>query len=193
MPGGQYGEDKVLEEYFKDQDIGLVVDAGAANGTDGSNSWMLLKRPGWSGVLIEPEPEQFAELSALYEHRHRISTVNCALGTEERVASFYCARQVSTLCPEWRDRCIEIHRLDFKEIQVNVFTLSDVMIDHNVEAIDFLSIDCEGRDVDVLNSLDLERWRPRLICLEAKGHHIDGYLTYCHTRGNTFYAREEEI
>ena len=60
--GGQYGEDDLLREFFGDQEQGFVVDVGAADGKDNSNSWMLLKRPGWSAVLVEPEQSPFEML-----------------------------------------------------------------------------------------------------------------------------------
>ena len=55
-------------------------------------------------------------------------------------------------------------------------------------AIDFLSIDCEGADPDVLTSLDLDRYQPRLICMEI-AYPIPGYEVWRRTTGNTLYVQ----
>jgi hypothetical protein len=94
------------------------------------------------------------------------------------------------LLREWRDRCIEVHGIKYVDHLVTVQTLSAIM--SILEApceIDFLSIDCEGMDVEVLNSLDLSIWKPRLICMETKVP-IQGYHRFCETHGNWFFERD---
>lgn len=186
--GSQCGEDKVFEEYFGDK-IGYVVELGAADGKDNSNSYHLIQR-GWSGILLEPDPEQYAELLSLYHDNNNVKAANVAAGTQTGQKTFYTNRQVSTLDPSWRDRCIEVHNLVYDEITVIVMTLTFILEQMECPKVfDLLSIDCEGMDQDVLASLDLGIFQPELICIEAAPSEIPGYVQHHKTCGNTIFRR----
>jgi len=195
MVGGQYSEDVLLLRWFKDQPLGFVVEIGAANGQDDSNSHCLIQK-GWSGILIEPEPEQFADLQKFYRNRPDVVCVQEAADLESREVDFYCGEQVSTLCPVWRDRYVQMYGIDYKTIRVLTRHLGDIL--KNVKApkrIDFLSVDCEGRDVRVLRSMDWDYFDVGLVCTEARcdpfmasvGFH---FVQQTHPlRGNKFYGK----
>lgn len=188
--GSQYGEDEVLEDFFKGQDRGFLVDVGAADGEDNSNSWKLLQRPGWGGILIEPELSQFQILQKRYQGRENVKCIQMAVGASPTQQILFCSKQVSTLLPSWRDRCIEVHGVPYTTQKVEVRTLTGIMDRADAPAhFDFLSIDCEGMDMEVLQSLNFLWFSPRLICLEVKGATIPGYKVLSSTRGNTFYVK----
>lgn len=194
--GSQYGEDTILQEFFKDQQYGIVVDVGAADGFDNSNSYELLKRPNWTGLLIEPEITQFEKLKNRYQNNSRIKCLNCAIGKESGTQKFYTCLQVSTLKEYWKKNCESTYNVTYGETLVNVNTLTNVLFSWFQEfysigilpEIDFLTIDCEGTDFEVLQSLDLRIFRPRLICLECATN-IPGYKELIKTTGNTLYVR----
>lgn len=192
MPGGQYGEDRILKLFFRNQPTGFLVDVGAANGFDNSNSYMLLKKaPGWVGLLIEPEPSQFAELQKLYQDNQKAILLNCGVGTGGK-GILYCGGQVSTFKPDVRDRCVEVYGIDYKEVEVPMRSLTAILADMNApKEIDFMSIDCEGMDYDVWQTLDTKMFSPRLVCIEGSGYAMHGYVEFCRTVGNTFYLRED--
>lgn len=189
--GGQYGEDAVLLRFFREQSSGFLVDVGAADGRDNSNSYMLLLHPNWKGVLIEPEPVQMAELAQFYQGRSGITLVQQAVAREEKDVQLFCCRQVSTLKTEWRDRCIQVHKVDYKEVRVHARPLFSILDEAQVpKEFDFLSIDCEGMDREVLDTLWEGGYKPRLFCIEAKGMPPPaGYREYAQTSGNVFYER----
>ena len=193
MIGSQYGEDEVIHKFFQGQHLGFLVDVGAADGIDNSNSFFLIQE-GWSGILIEPDPEQFKELQAAYIDSKVVTCLQVACGKYQSVQTLYCGRQVSTLDTTWRDRCIDAHKINYKEVKTIVKPLRHILDELSVKkTFDFLSIDVEGLDAEVLESLDLNKYQPRLICIEAK--HCDeyvanwGYKRYAETRGNVFYAK----
>ncbi len=197
MAGGQYGEDVLLLERFKEQAQGFVVEIGAGNGVDNSNSWCLIQK-GWGGILIEPEPIQFDALQEFYKDRPDVECVQVAAGMELGQFPFYCGGQVSTLCPTWRDRCIEAHGIDYKEISVFVRPLGDILKKAGAsQRIDFLSIDCEGRDFDVLQSMDWGWFDVGLVCTECRrdpymdsiGFDFIGRTVPELDKGNKFYAK----
>ena len=192
MPA-QYGEDAVFAEIFKGKQGGVVVEAGAANGVDNSNSHILITEHNWTGILIEPEPEAFDALDTYYAARQEHDVWLCpnACGTREGTETFYCGGQASTLDIAWRDRCIDRHQIPYTEVQVEVKRLDRILDWFEIPtAFDLLSIDCEGRDMDVLASIDLDRYKPAYICIDAKGALIAGYTVLHATRGNVIYKRD---
>jgi FkbM family methyltransferase len=191
MPG-QYGEDKIILEFFKGPAVGTVVDVGAADPQDNSNSEVLLAK-GWQGILIEPEPNQFAGLQKFYTHNPRVHCVNTAVGTPARSATFHRNKQVSTFLPEWRKRCEEKYNLIYIEMEMTIKPLTDILNDLGVEQVDFLSVDTEGMEVEVFASFDWKRWRPKLVCTEGGMGALPqyGYKLFTTTNGNRFFVPEE--
>ncbi len=195
MSGGQYGEDAILLDYFKGKK-GFLVDVGAANGRDNSNSIRLLEQ-GWSGLLVEPDPDQYAELLGLWFHRiPDVIAKECACGSVEREETFWSCGQVSTLDPEWKARCELKHKVTYVPHRVQVKRLDNLLLDAfpRVNKINFLSIDCEGRDKDAIQSLSINIYQPDLICVESRaaGHWTEqfGYEFAFETRGNRFWRRK---
>ncbi len=190
---GQYGGDRILALVFRDQETGLLVDVGAADGYKNSNSIGLLKRPGWKGILIEPEPDQFLELKFRYRNRNNVVCLNCAVGSEEGIKDFYCAGQGSTFKEETKKFFEEYRGVIYgPTIPVQIFALTRILEDQIIEQdIDFLSIDVEGMDYDVWMSLDKSKFSPKLICIEGKRYSMEGYKKLCSLGGNIFYLRED--
>jgi FkbM family methyltransferase len=188
--GGQYGEDDILLKFFQDINYGFVVDVGAADGKDNSNTYNLLKKLGWKGILVEPEPIQFKALQERYEHNDDVLCLNCAVDAEMGTKPFWCGLQVSTMVPAWRDACVKAHGIDYKEIEVDTMPLDLIMEGADApEEFEFLSIDCEGMDFAVLQTLNLKKYKPQMICLEGHGYTIEGYAQYKTTVGNSLYVR----
>ena len=186
--GGQYGEDRFLEKFFRGIPKGFLVDVGAADGRDNSNSFRLLQHRRWRGILIEPEPKQFQALQNRYRGRPDVVCMNYGVGGVEGERVLHCAAQVSTFLPAWRDRCIESYGLEYEDVSVMVKPLTKILQELKAPSrIDFLTIDCEGMDLEVLQSLDFELYHPRLICMEGKGLSISGYKEIYSTLGNVFF------
>lgn len=190
---GQYGEDRILKLVFKDQPAGLVVDVGAADGYWNSNSIMLLQRPLWRGVLVEPEPVQYEQLTKRYQHRPDVVCCQYAIGKQEGTRTLWCGGQSSTLKDNHKRASEEAYGIEFTSTQVKVITLTKMlkMVEVDTLAIDFLSIDAEGMNYEVWQTLDIKRFAPRLVCIEGKGYAMHGYRELCQMPGNTFYMRED--
>jgi FkbM family methyltransferase len=189
---GQHGEDRVLNFIFKDQPTGLVVDVGSADGYLGSNSFGLLCKPGWDGILIEPEPKQFQELKDRYKNREGVICINCAVGTNEGVKTFYCGGQVSTFVEDVKKSAEVNYGIKYIETKVEIKTLSRILEEAKAEKqIDFLSIDAEGMNYDVWQSLNPFLYSPRVVCIEGTGYVMIGYKELCRVGCNTFYLRED--
>ena len=191
---GQYGEDRILALVFRDQPDGYLVDVGAADGSTNSNTVNLLKRPGWRGLLIEPEQTQFWKLGDVYRDHPNVAVLNYAISTREGKGLLWCGGQVSTISPAVKKSAEDSHGTIYTQQEVQMVTLTRVLSAANAPAdFDFLSIDAEGMDWEVWQSLDKGRFSPKLVCIEGTGYRMEGYYQLCQVGGNTFYIRDDVL
>jgi FkbM family methyltransferase len=194
----QHGEEKILSQFFGDKNNGFLVDIGAMDGVTYSNSRYLIEHKSWSGILVEPHPLYYKNLSDLYKDNDKISILNVGCFNVEKEVDFYIYStgidsSVSTMSDVFKKRVIDHHGDKFREtITVKTQTLNNI-ISNNV--VDFLSIDAEGVDMEVLESNNWTKNRPRLVCVEHSMDinvllnfmmHIE-YSVYSKTDGNTFF------
>ncbi len=83
----QFGEQRLILDFLavRPPAVRYCVDAGAFDGTTGSNTRALFEL-GWGGIAIEPNPRSFERLRRLYEHRRDIVCVQAALSDAPRSA-----------------------------------------------------------------------------------------------------------
>jgi len=165
-------ESKLVWQYFGRQTHGVFVDVGANHPTEQSQTWFL-ELKGWSGILIEPN-SQLCRL--LREQRPRSKTVQAAVCSPEQVgeADLYIGAcdAHSAVTPQFD------HALKGETERVMMRTLDSILIEAGISSVDFLSVDVEGMEIDVLKGLTLPDYRPQLILIEDHfyNHKIHSYL-----------------
>ena len=152
----------VLEERAD----GFFVEFGATNGIEGSNSYLMESRLGWSGILAEPARCWHNDLqrnrSVAISHKcvWRESGVRLSF-RETRDAGF------STLDNFSANDHHRARRTMSKIYEVETITLSQLLHDHTApNVIDYMSIDTEGSEVDILEVFDFTRHRPLVLTVE---------------------------
>ncbi len=154
-------ETLMVREFFGNKPAGFFVEVGANDPVEGSQTWHL-EQAGWSGVLVEPQPDLAETLRQT--RTAKVCAVACSspeyaggtlpLHIAGPFSSFDPALMVAGVKPA-------------APIEVPVRTLDSVLTDAGAPApIDFLSVDVEGHEINVLSGFDFVRWRPRLILLE---------------------------
>jgi FkbM family methyltransferase len=160
-----FGLEEFLSEHLGAQP-GIFVEAGAADGVFQSNTYWLERRFGWSGVLIEPVPEMAREAAL---SRPASTVVQCALVSnafrDDTVGILYAGamthvsglQRMAPRVPSGRRR----------NLVVPARTLTAVLNEAGVRAVDFLSLDVEGYEGPALEGLDLDAIRPRFMLIEV--------------------------
>lgn len=202
----QAGEDAIASYFFSSLGIQkpTYLDIGTNDPIYGNNTFLFYKR-GSRGVCIEADPSL---MPAIRKARHNDVLLNAAVTFDDRKeAEFYIfeERAHNTLSKEEA----EIRQQDQRSrlvdtIRIPLVSINEVIAQHLKKAPDFLSIDVEGVDLEILKSLDLERFRPALICAETVafswdhtnekdseiGAHLQSkdYEVYADTHINTLFA-----
>lgn len=197
----QYGEEQILVKFFGNKRNGLVVDIGAADGSRYSNSYWLITK-GWKGVLIEPNKKNFEKLQNTHKYRlESVVLINEAAGKETiKNSTIYCDRndhheQLSTLSSTQVEHCKKIYNCNFYEQPITVTKTSEIFEKNNILHIDFLSIDTEMLDYEVLLGIDFKKVDISLICVEHNNPELEKlmnenhYKFYDKTIGNIFYKK----
>lgn len=154
-------ENKLKAEFFAATPRGYFVEVGANAPVEGSQSWQF-EQAGWNGVLVEPQPDLAAKLMA--KRRAKVVAAACSSPKNAgRLMTLYVLGPHSSLNPELAVTGVEAETA----IKVPVRTLDDILEEAGApRPLDFVSIDVEGHEVDVLAGFDIGRWRPRLILME---------------------------
>lgn len=163
----QEGEDLILGRLLEDRRDGFYVDVGAHHPLRFSNT-AYFSVQGWSGINIEPDPDGAALLARL---RPRDITLNVGIGTTNGRLPFH---RFDDPALNTFDAMLAANRLQttgyrFRElVEVPVMRLDEVLDQHlpTGRHIDFLTVDAEGNDADVLASNNWRRFRPTIVLAE---------------------------
>jgi FkbM family methyltransferase len=158
-------EDVILNRVFAGKSDGFYIDVGAGHPeTDSVTRWLYGQ--GWCGVNVEPVPFLHELLVA---SRPRDVNLNCAVGAHaEPSRTFY---EVSiTGWSSFDPDCIALarqHDATITERTVPVLPLRDICARHVHGPIDFLKVDVEGWEREVLSGGDWQSYRPKVVVVEA--------------------------
>jgi FkbM family methyltransferase len=190
-----YGEDLVVLHLLRDKvrepRKGVYVDVGAFDPALFSNT-LLLNQHGWRGINIEANPLRIERF-----RRMRPGDINlCAVVSDrprEVLYLHYAIEGHNRLAePDEPNRASATGAPPVRTDAVKAVTLAELLRPHLPDgaAIDFLNVDCEGEDLNVLRSLDWSRWQPLVAAVEAYGDaEREAVRGFMRERGYTLVAQ----
>ncbi|TMV13765.1 FkbM family methyltransferase [Arenibacterium halophilum] len=133
---------------------GFFVEFGATNGVELSNSYMLERDYGWTGILAEPAKGWHDDLRA--NRSARIDTRCVWKESGETVNFVQTASAINSAISSFVKTSRKVRGQSY---DVETVSLNDLLTQHDAPSvIDFISIDTEGSEFDILNALDFDRW-----------------------------------
>lgn len=190
------GEDLLLASLVGEGNRGFYVDVGAHHPKRISNTCYFYRR-GWRGINIDPSPGMKRLFDA---YRPRDINLECGVAREPGIMVYYMfdESELNGFSMELSEERVQIggfHLVGQKEVEV--VPLNRILDEHlppGVE-IDFLSVDVEGMDLDVLVSNDWSRYRPRFVLVEIKGDLADVQASPVHALlvGRGYHLRGKTV
>lgn len=185
-------EEHYILNHFKGKQ-GTFLDVGAYDGIDLSNTRALAEL-GWGGICFEPNPNIFEKLCHNQMKYNNIYCYKMALGefngtfTMQMNNTYYSTLKKSET-QRWNNQ------YEFKEVDVEVIDFKTFMITSPYKTFDFISIDCEGVDYEVLIQMDLNDLKTSMICVETNGKETQKYVDYVKKFGrfNLVHMNPENI
>jgi len=145
---------------------GYFVEFGAANGVDNSNTYLLEKEFGWQGILAEPA-RSFQ--TSIRKNRSANLEPCCVWRESGSQVTFNESdiTELSTIAEFSGSDCHQEKRKNGSIYQVGTISLNDLLDKYEApKEIDYISMDTEGSEFEILNAFDFSRYSARVITCE---------------------------
>lgn len=158
-------EDTHLGLVLGDVASGTYIDVGGGHPVADNVSFHFYLK-GWRGLVVEPQDA----LARLYAHvRPRDATVSTLVGRQDGEIDFHMVEGMhgfsTTVADNARTASDLGARITTKRMPMR--TLASLVAEHGLTRVDFLKVDVEGAEADVLAGNDWTRLRPRVVVVEA--------------------------
>jgi len=160
----QFGEDIAINRFFSNKGNGFFVDVGCFHPLFYNNTWKLYKK-GWRGVNIDIDAVKIE----VFDIR-RPDDINISCAVSNKNGEIDCYQDGDYSLTTTIDKDFSEVKGGYKKKTVLSKSLTSILdsTKYKSTCIDFLSIDAEGSDLDVIKSLDFDRYLPRLIAIEVE-------------------------
>ena len=164
----QLGQDLWALEKSNYKQDGFFVEFGATDGVLLSNTYLLEKEYGWNGLCAEPNPIFFEKLK---KNRNCITDDACIYAHTGEKLSFILANEFGGLEEQAmagkHKENVQAYKSDDQTITVETISLNDFLKVHNApKDIDYISIDTEGSEYEILSTFPFSKWNVRLFTIE---------------------------
>jgi FkbM family methyltransferase len=206
----QVGEDKIVTYLLYSLNIfkPTYLEIGTNQPVICNNTYLFYLR-GSKGVCIEPDPEMYKQIK---KKRRRDTVLNIGIGPgKESQAPFYLFPGKVNGWSTFSESEARIRQAESgikpEVITIPIRNINDVIAENFDTCPNFISLDVEGLDLEILQSLDFDRFKPEVICVETISFSIDnteekltdimdfmhskGYFTYADTHVNTIFCRKD--
>jgi FkbM family methyltransferase len=192
----QTDQEQIIEKFFRaarPRDR-VFVEVGGFDGVHYSNVRRLQESGGWTGLSVEPVEKNYKKLVKSYKGRP-VVCVRAAVGTQAGEAELHVSTyphladwgsDVATFVPDRKTEWVDKFGAEWVVERVPVKPLTAILDENGITRFDLLSIDVEGHDLAVLQSLDFARFRPQLIIIEY-GKDRAPILSFMTEKGYTLY------
>jgi hypothetical protein len=168
----QFGEDKFILDLFDKDYRGKYLDLGCYHPTRHSNTHILYQS-GWTGINIDLNPLTIELFNFM---RPKDFNYNIGISNSEEEKELYFINEFNTqntLDKNQLNFLKNHHNVKDREIlktKLNTKKLETILLDNNFHNIDFFNIDIEGHELEVIESIDFDKFKFKYICIEMIQH-----------------------
>jgi FkbM family methyltransferase len=170
----------VMHNIFNNTKNLFFIDVGAHDGLCSSNTAYAEMDLDWNGICVEPHPDVYPKLIK----NRKCKTYNCCISENTQEVEFCSIRGYSemlsgiksTYDEKHMDRIkneITTHGGELNIIKIQSKTLNNLFEENNINHVNYLSIDTEGSELNVLKSVNLNKYKIDVISAENNGYNSD--------------------
>lgn len=162
-------------QYLRNKKLFFFVIIGANDGTTGEIIYDIAMKENLSGICVEPIADIHQELTKAYKENINVKCINAAIHSTKKSIKMYKVKP-GTNYPNWAHGInsfkknhllkAKVSESDILEEEVMCYSLSELFEKENILKIDYLQIDVEGYDFEVLKMLDFSKYKPEIIRFE---------------------------
>lgn len=164
-------EQRLVELFFGESGDGYFIEVGANEPTQTSQTWQTwhLERKGWHGILIEPIAELCDQLRSQRPHSVVVQAA-CGAPEQRGAATLHVAEGLTRSTLERNTVALNVNFTRTETVAVK--TLDDILEELQPPQVDFVSLDVEGLQLNVLRGFNLQKYHPRLLLVEDHLHNL---------------------
>lgn len=208
----QFGEDILIgyffEQYLKNSSP-TYLDIGTNHPVNGNNTYLFYLKNCF-GVCVEPDPVLYKEILS---KRHKAIVLNAGvgIGTETEGTLYNFPEPYTGWNTFSKEEAVNRQKetgINYAEsAKIPFLSINEIMEKYFKPCPDFVSIDVEGLDFDILRTLDFKRFKPAVFCVETMSFSVsmeaqkcsdiidllsnNGYVSYADTHINTIFVRQD--
>jgi FkbM family methyltransferase len=160
----QIGQDIFIDILNSKKEKGFFIEIGVGDGVNISNTYFLEKIRNWNGVLCEPDKSSHSSISA----NRKATLCKDALFNKAGTIDFYSIdgnTELSTI--NMTKDMNSSMRKNYSKYEVNTLTFGEFAIKYNIPtSIDFISLDTEGTELEILSTIDFSKYQIGAFCIE---------------------------
>ena len=162
----QFGEDKKIIKFFKNKKEGVYLDVGCFHPIRQNNTYLMHKL-GWMGINIDLNP---LSIDLFKVARPKDINICAAVSGKKSSKNLFFDHQLSSLNTLSKNHTLFIKKAfgikKLKKKKIKTRTLNEILITNRIKKIDFMNIDVEGHEIEVLKNFNFNFFNIRLICIE---------------------------
>ncbi|WP_421357751.1 FkbM family methyltransferase [Agrobacterium rosae] len=164
----QLQQDRWVLSELSEKANGFFVEVGAFNGKDLSNTYLLEKEFEWRGILVEPNPILSETIRAARGVPLDTRPVDSVSGKKVLMRFVVDEPELSSMeSNAYSDKHAESRRKESVEVEQTTVSLNDLLAAHHAPTdIDYISIDTEGNELDILTAFNFKKYNVSLFSIE---------------------------
>lgn len=181
--------DDFFNVYFSriDPSTFFFVQIGANDGKSSDPIYPYVTKYNLAGVAVEPQPAVFERLAENYKEYPKVTCINAAIGSVSGPTPFYTVKKSAQTTDNWfpMTRIASFNKESIKrglrkkipfgtnpedyieETSLQALSFPDFLQQYRIDRVDFLQVDCEGYDYEILRKVDLRKLAPQIINCET--------------------------
>ena len=163
---GEFGEDILVNRILKNLETGKYVDVGCYHPYKGSLTAQLYKK-GWKGINIDLSKSSIDLFNLV---RKEDINLNLAVSDFNGQTSYFENSPIN------QQNSLIKNNDNQKKIKIDCKNLNLILEENKFEKFEYLNIDVEGSEQNVINGINLSKYRPILITIENNNLHINDYI-----------------
>ena len=160
-----FGEDLFVDYFFQQKKKGLYVDIGCNLPKSRSLTYLLYKR-GWIGVKVDISPRSIKLNNYIRSRDHNL---NVSVGNTENITDayiFYDNCSMNTVDKKFKEYTKKSVNKEPTTLRLEQLRLNTILQNHEINKIDYLNIDVEGNEENVLDGFAIKKYSPELVSIE---------------------------
>ena len=199
----QHNQDRFLELYvFKGHKNGIFMDIGAHDGIDINNTYYFEETHGWTGINVEANKDVYNKLVV---NRPKCINVYCAVTNKDGAAEFIVNKgyteMLSGLKSQYDVRHIDRlireniqHKVVSNTVLIETKKIESICDTHNIKHINYLSVDVEGAEFEVIKSINFDKLYIDVIGFENNYEDVsEPIMLYLQSKGYIFMNKTIDI